>query len=312
MTSTVVSLPVAPGILHQTSQVFSTHSYDPKKGVAAEVGAPVTDSRHRFVYTRPMQDSLPLEGGAWGMMTYTASDGLDESSPGTVYGVPTGGGLLGSTFTLNANSWQVCQNGGDICATATHDPTSRGHMKQFIRGDDMIIRNSGLDDGDPFRWYFSASPTWSGNWGVAYGGKLTFMLEAFAGDFTPEATNGNGQPVQLMCEQCDGNRGILLAFPVSIQQLTELAVGPLQINLDLIESAGWIKDPQNSLLEWLPPSKCEFIQVLSNLSNLRILSDFTQHYESLGLDNVMITQVTNRLPICAQITPDAMNCSCSG
>ncbi len=312
MTSTVVSLPVAPGILHQTSQVFSKHGYDPKKGVVAAVGASVTDSRHRLVYARPMQDSLPFEGGAWGMVTYTASDGLDESSPGTVYIVPPGGGLLGSSFTLDTNGWQVCQNGGDFCTPATHDPTSRGSMRQFIRGDDTVIRNLGLEDGDPFRWYFSAPPTWSGNWGVAYGGKLTFTLEAFAGDFTTQATNGNGQLIQLTCEQCDGNRGILLAFPVSIQHLTELTVGPLQINLDLIESAGWIKDPQNPLLEWLPPSKCEFIQVISNLSNLRILGDFTRHYESLRLDAVSITQMTNRLPICAQITPDALNCSCSG
>jgi hypothetical protein len=61
-----------------------------------------------------------------------------------------------------------------------------------------------------------------------------------------------------------------------------------QFKLPLTELAGWVKDPKNILLPWAPPNQCEFVSVLSSLSSLRILGDFTRGYESVALDSVTL------------------------
>ena len=53
---------------------------------------------------------------------------------------------------------------------------------------------------------------------------------------------------------------------------------------------------------------CE--QVLSGISSLRVLGDFTDWYESVALDSVQIKNTVAQVPICAQGTPDASTCSC--
>ena len=63
---------------------------------------------------------------------------------------------------------------------------------------------------------------------------------------------------------------------------------PAKFSLPLLESAGWLKDPQNTLKPYTVPTKCDMVQVLSRLSALRILGDWTNWYESVALDNVDI------------------------
>ena len=36
---------------------------------------------------------------------------------------------------------------------------------------------------------------------------------------------------------------------------------PTQYVLTMSESAGWLKDPQNVLLDWIKPTQCDMIQV---------------------------------------------------
>ena len=40
---------------------------------------------------------------------------------------------------------------------------------------------------------------------------------------------------------------------------------PTQYVLTLSESAGWLKDPQNVLLDWIKPTQCDMIQVTAIL-----------------------------------------------
>ena len=68
---------------------------------------------------------------------------------------------------------------------------------------------------------------------------------------------------------------------------------PLQITIPLKEQGlgshgGWVKDPQNALLPWSPASQCDVIQVLSRLSKISILGDWTTWYETVALDDVRI------------------------
>lgn len=64
-------------------------------------------------------------------------------------------------------------------------------------------------------------------------------------------------------------------------------------------------------MSWFKPSKCQFIEVLSGLSSVKILGDFTTWYESVALDTVQFRNLKAKVPICAQLTPDASGCTCS-
>jgi len=95
--------------------------------------------------------------------------------------------------------------------------------------------------------------------------------------------------VELECTSCVGpvGKGITLAFPISA--LTPFSGAATAFKIPLLEGKGWLKDPQNSLLGWTAASQCDVIQVLSRLSSLRILGDWTTWYETVALDNVKIT-----------------------
>lgn len=75
--------------------------------------------------------------------------------------------------------------------------------------------------------------------------------------------------VVLECNECKGplKNGITLQWLVSAGSNPQSFLGEtMEFEIPLLESSGWIKDPQNTLLPWTMPSKCDMIQVLSRLS----------------------------------------------
>lgn len=147
--------------------------------------------------------------------------------------------------------------------------------------------------------------------------------------------------VVLECASCDGpvGKGITLGFSIRALGLSSNGAftgAPKRIAIPLLESSGWLKDPQNSLLSWTVPSRCDMIQVLSRLSSIKILGDWTTWYETIALDNVQIANIkgkkkqssreriifhshsddlnyvqsTGQLPVCAMERPDASICVC--
>ncbi len=74
--------------------------------------------------------------------------------------------------------------------------------------------------------------------------------------------------VILECSTCIGpvTNGIRLTFRYNIKNYSPFLGGIENYQIPLLETAGWLKDPQNSLLPWTTPSKCDMIQVLSRLS----------------------------------------------
>lgn len=72
------------------------------------------------------------------------------------------------------------------------------------------------------------------------------------------------------------------------------------VSIPLKETA-WKKDPKNTLLPWTTPTPCDFVEVLGDISSLRILGDHTRWYESVAIDRVAYT-VGGSVPLaCADI-----------
>ena len=102
--------------------------------------------------------------------------------------------------------------------------------------------------------------------------------------------------------------GKLLAIPLGAMlnlNPTMLDGKPVEISLSLTTNGEWLTDPQNQLMPWSPSTECDLIEVLSRLTHIRILGDFTSGVESVGIDSFKIsnTQGTLSSPniFCVQI-----------
>lgn len=330
------------GSLYQLSQVYSNYGRSPVSGsqILPDPNVTVTGSKNRLNYVRPCPDAV--SNHMWGSFTFAASN--TEVSPtlisyaGTVTLVPPSGALTGSNFLLDAEGWTITGNTADMrTQLATYEPYSRSGTsvnRYVISTDDKINidDNSAASPSDRSLWYFEAPlDKFAGNYGIAYGGNLQFTLLGFAGDFSqlndPTTTN--------LVEIESASTGIKLVIRLSslLASSSKFIVGgtgaagaagmlgsgqPLTVSIPLLEfiptvgvRGGWLKDSHNSLIsEWSAPTQCDMIQVLSSISSLRILGDFTSWYETIALDNVLLLNTKGMLPICAQNRPDASVCTC--
>ena len=147
-----------------------------------------------------------------------------------------------------------------------------------------------------------------------YGGKIEFVLSSFGGDFSEEFQNKGRKLnlVEITCDRCNVNRGQRIGFP--LDNAGGFDGNAKTFSLGLTETSGWIMDPKSTLLSWTPISKCAFIEVLSTISSIRILGDFTSWYESVSIDNVRLVAAKPKerkhLPLCAQKTADGRRCDC--
>lgn len=303
------------GKLTQLSQVFSKYGYDPKAGVSISGSSDtqVTGSKNRVYYKRPPPDAATNQ--LWSTFTYKVTDAKSSSYDGTITIVPPSGAIVGSDFLLSNEDWKVVGNKA-LSTMTTFESFSRGRINHYIVGSDDKI-NLKKDGGEDMSlWYFDAPSSFLGNKGVSYGGQLSFTLAAFSGDFS--ALNDNAYLVQLDCADCIGpvGKGITLAYPLSKalrEAPSSFKDGSMEVtfSLELLETSGWLKDTQNTLIEWAPPSQCDIIQVLSRLSSVRILGDLTRWYESVALDDVLISNKVSKIPVCAMVRPDASVCTCT-
>ena len=87
-------------------------------------------------------------------------------------------------------------------------------------------------------------------------------------------------------------KGLLIVMPLS--SVPHFSGDATTYTLTLLETKGWLKDPQNSLLNWPAPTQCDMIQVLSRLSAIRILGDFTTWYETVALDDVIMSNTQSK------------------
>jgi hypothetical protein len=136
---------------------------------------------------------------------------------------------------------------------------------------------------DKALWYFNAPSKMLGNLGIAYGGYISFTMSIFAGDM--KQMNQGVNLVELECSRCGYNKGITIGYPMPTNPMIN---NMASFKIELTETANWQKITQDTT-SGHSLSKREFIQVLSQLSGLRILGDLTQRTETVALDNVYIS-----------------------
>jgi hypothetical protein len=321
--ATVKSLPGGTGTVHQLSKVFSDYGYEPKKGVTIMNGQDVTGSKgNRIYYKRPSIDQTQV--GHWGVMKYTVSDLSDtnivksESYEGMVTFIPPNGIIVGSHFTRRHEDWKVIGNKGNPNTGyhVNYEASSRGSLNHYVYASDDTI-NTDQNGNDINLWYFLAPSKFLGHYGISYDGTIEFTLSSFHGDFSKnKLNNGNSNAgglslVEIYCSQCNINKGNTIVFPLLKTKQKTFNGKTTKYSIKLNENSGWLLDPKNTLSKWYKPTQCQFIEILSGISSIKILGDFTKWYESVALDDVSIINLKSKLPLCAQLTPDASTCTCS-
>lgn len=273
------------GLLTKPAQVYCDYSYLPKDlGNAALAGETLVCASVQAIYTYPSTLRPPI--GRLDTFQFVASvDGGAtfpyQASIHVVSGTPAV--LTSADFSTDTEQFLASDDKGTY--SVMYEPTSIGAaMNRYVHASD---RDRGV-------WWFLLSSKFLGDQAMAYGGTLTFALSSSAGDFSVSKLRtrsvgsrlaGGAWGVMLDCATCAYGEGVTLGFPLEQFGFTGTTV---TLTVSLVESV-WRKDPHNTLnVDWVAPSKCELVEVLSKLSAIRILGDFTTGRESVSLDNVRI------------------------
>uniref|UniRef100_A0A7S3K4L5 Laminin IV type A domain-containing protein n=1 Tax=Aureoumbra lagunensis TaxID=44058 RepID=A0A7S3K4L5_9STRA len=279
------------GTLYHLSKVYAKYGYEPKRGKLVQLD----DSVDRVLYERPKYDTENRHG-AWGYFVW-GNARVNLVGPSHI--------LIASRFDNSDEQWQLVRN---RASSPTWDPAGLGiHINRFIIGfDDLVHKSPGsTSETNSSRFLFSAPSKFLHRQAAAYGGTLEFALIALAGEIFSKNSASRHNLVEIQ-----GTNGITLTFPLwNVSQSTN---GIFSIPLN--ENSGWIQDPKNELLQWSVPSKCTFIQTLADIRYFYILGDFSDWYESIALDNVLLragrgtdpSYSVRQLPLCSQLSP----CSC--
>ena len=325
--ATITKLP-REGQLFQLSHVFNTHGYDPKAGSPiVTIPTVVTGKGSRIVYRRRQTSSdvhplISIESQSHNnrdsdQFEYSVNDGSNEESlPGKVTVVSEiSRQLASSDFRSFDEGWTTEGNGSN--SNVRHEASRRGEMSNYIYAADDII-NIDNDRNDRQLWRFVLPEKYTGWYGSWYGGSFEFTLSSQSGDYSgvnDHWVDDKFHPlnlVQIYCASCDSFQGVTIAYPLS--NVRKFDGSTTNYSLTMLESSGWKQDPQNTLLEWTIPTRCTFIEVLSGITSVKILGDFTNWHESVSMDNVRWISAKSKgryqIPVCAQHAPNARICSC--
>ena len=304
LTYVITELPTY-GAIYQLSQIYNLHGYNPISGKQITDKNTVVDwSSNRVYYVATTRRPTRLLANAF---SFRITDGKNQSFDGTVTIVDNSGAIVGSDFLTGDEGWTIIGNAKAGAVSAPKfEPYHRGKLfNYYIYAKDEIINHSKFGEQDKSMWYFNAPAKFLGNKGAAYGGHISFSIGMFAGDIA--SLNRGGNLIELECKDCGYKTGIRLAYRFSKIHFEHKIAN---FKIELVETANWLKDPQDSLKQWSAPSRCEFLQVLSRLSGLRILGDITTWYETVAIDNVVLSNTKNNVPMCAMGRPDAAVCTC--
>jgi hypothetical protein len=250
--SIITSLP-DKGTLSMPTANYLTHGdkYRPVTVPSLEIKLPFTLPVDRIVYQYNYKHGFVAQN-----FEYTSESGVD----GRVF-------ILDHTnivFSSSFEGWQTSDGLPVHYSNANHGPLS-----QYIYG----------TGGDA--WMFII-PKITGLW-VAHEGYIRFKIGSFSGDFSLKS-KPDTPLVSIQCPVCRRGKGTTIIYPLS----TDPYNGGFKIYEIPIVRTKWLMDPGNTLLSWNVPSHEDFIEVLHKHEQLRILGDFTNWYETIGIDDFQI------------------------
>eukprot|EP00804_Cyclotella_cryptica_P019142 CCRYP_017795-RC/>CCRYP_017795-RC protein AED:0.27 eAED:0.71 QI:0/0/0/1/1/1/2/0/355 len=293
-------------------QLLNSHQHHPNKSHGEKVTCGVSTTDHRSRHSIGNDNVNRRDADEF---EYTVNDGSDESLAGTVTLVmDSSRQLVSSDFRFSDEGWSTV---GNKASQVQYEGVSRGELKKYIyAADDLIDVDN--EKNDRRLWKFLLPEKFTGWFGSWYGGTFEFTLSSFGSDCSGANNHWVDETfrplnlVEIYCKSCDLFKGATIGFPLSA---TDGFDGQLtNFTISMNETSGWRKDPQNILYEWTTPTKCSFIEVLSGITSVKILGDFTNWYETIGIDNVRWIAAPSKgryhLPICAQDSPDCRACSC--
>ena len=317
----VISQLPSRGTLYQLSSVYSSHGYEPIQGTKITTkNTTITGSMNRVYYKHANQRLCSEHADRF---SYTVNVHAQAQTPqqaisneGTVTIVDSSGTIVCSDFMLGPDGWTIIGNKASV-SNPIYEPYSRNNMcNHYIYATDNHNHISTTNplhthsQRDKALWYFNAPSKMLGNIGISYGGHISFTISIFAGDL--KQMNQGVNLVELECSRCGYNNGITMGYPIPTNPIKN---NMASFKIELTETANWFTQDTTTSHKGL--SKCEFIQVLSQLSGLRILGDLTTWTETVALDNVYIIGNTNNsinnrpiIPLCAMSKPDASICTC--
>lgn len=292
------------GLLYETSSNFRVSGVDPKH--APEPIGPhllpffVTDPLHRVVYVPPF-NVWPPEG-FWASFEYEVRaseaqlpefDGvpklLNTSEAGLAVLANPEATIAASSFDLvdSFDGWSISGNVAALSVAAgglKHQAIAWGGLTHYVYGVDEVMYMDFATGLDQTKWYFEASTSKFAvrELAAAYGGKLRFTIRALYGNFTQ--LNDPLDWITLECSGCDSGRGMRL---VRFVDETFYWTGDEKVvEVDLLPTGKWKKDPLNSVLPFEWATECEIAATLAGVSRLSILGDFARSGEGVALDRV--------------------------
>ena len=285
LTYRLKSLP-SNGALMLPAQVYCDYQYFPKHtGTAAATGVTLGCDSVHVIYTYPAALRAPVGRMDTFQFVVSSDGGVTFPYQATIHVVPSTAStmLTSADFSTGTESFLAIDSKGSWATT--YEPTSIGaEMNRYVHASDR----------DRGNWWFLFPPAFLGDQAMAYGGSLSFALSSSAGDFSSSKLRaksvgsrlaGGVWGVMLDCATCANGAGITLGFPLERLGFT----GATKRFTVSLSEASWRKDPHNTLnTAWSAPTKCELVEVLSKLSAVRVLGDFTTGPESVSLDKVRL------------------------
>ena len=130
---------------------------------------------------------------------------------------------------------------------------------------------SAADQGQSALWFWNAPSKFLGDKSLAHNGMLAFHIKATARELA-----GLNNDIYLT-----GN-GLTLRFDIPSNAPLTWSVQPTRVLLN--ESAGWVRNDTGTA-----PSRAELQSVLANLTEIRILGEFSAALDTGSIDNVVLT-----------------------
>ncbi|CAK9021749.1 DnaJ-like subfamily B member 5 [Durusdinium trenchii] len=163
---------------------------------------------------------------------------------------------------------------------------SSGGLNHYIYGADEVQSLDFATGIDLARWYFEASPRifHRKELAAAYGGMLRFRVRSQYGNFLE--LNDPLDWVTIECQSCDSGQGArIVRF---VDETLRWIGNEVYMELYLHENGRWSYDPLNSAAEFTYATQCQIAAILTNVSRIAILGDFTRGGEGIALDDVAI------------------------